>query len=157
MKNIKAFKDFVSEAINEATKYEAEATDLINAWINMDTTDPGNEEYNIKEFIWDGGREKDLRNAMKKQVRSMDKNAKDEFRVALDILLRQAKKHHVDENINETKELAWIDKGDSEEIRVTDNDGYVTIAQKDFGGKVIRLVVGYKQIPELVKALNKVK
>ena len=60
--------------------------------------------------------------------------------------------------VGEAKELAWIDKGDPEaEIRVVDNDGYVTIMQKEFGGKVVKLIIDYKQVPELVKALNKVK
>lgn len=60
--------------------------------------------------------------------------------------------------INEAKELAWIDKGDPEkEVRVTDNDGYVTIMQKEFGGKVVRVIINSDQIPELIAALKRAK
>ena len=61
-------------------------------------------------------------------------------------------------SLNEAKELAWIDKGDKDaEIRVTDDGGYVTIAQKDFEGRVVRVIIDTKQIPELITALKKAK
>jgi len=60
--------------------------------------------------------------------------------------------------VSEAKELAWIDKGDPEkEVRVTDNDGYVTIMQKDFEGRVARVLIDTKQIPQLIAALKKAK
>lgn len=60
--------------------------------------------------------------------------------------------------VSEAKELAWIDKGDPEkEVRVTDNDGYVTIMQKEFGGNVVRVIINSDQIPELIAALKRAK
>ena len=60
--------------------------------------------------------------------------------------------------INEAKELAWIDKGDPEkEVRVMDNNGYVTIMQKDFDGRVVRVLIDTKQVPQLIAALKKAK
>jgi len=60
--------------------------------------------------------------------------------------------------INEAKELAWIDKGDPEkEVRVMDNNGYVTIMQKDFDGRVARVLIDNKQVPQLIAALKKAK
>ena len=60
--------------------------------------------------------------------------------------------------VSEAKELAWIDKGDpSKEVRVTDDGGYVTIMQKDFEGRVIRVLIDTNQIPQLIAALKKAK
>ena len=60
--------------------------------------------------------------------------------------------------VSEAKELVWLDKGDpSKEVRVTDDGGYVTIMQKDFEGRVIRVLIDTKQIPQLIAALKKAK
>jgi len=60
--------------------------------------------------------------------------------------------------ISEAKELAWIDRGDTEKgVRVVDNDGYVTIMQKEFGGNVVRVLIDTSRIPELIVALKKAK
>ena len=60
--------------------------------------------------------------------------------------------------VSEAKELVWLDKGDPDkEVRVTDDGGYVTIMQKDFEGRVIRVLIDTKQIPQLIAALKKAK
>lgn len=60
--------------------------------------------------------------------------------------------------INEAKELAWIDKGNPDkEVRVMDNNGYVTIMQKDFEGQVVKVLIDTKQVPQLIAALKKAK
>jgi len=60
--------------------------------------------------------------------------------------------------INEAKELAWIDKGNPDkEVRVMDNNGYVTIMQKDFEGQVVKVLIDTKQVPQLITALKKAK
>ena len=60
--------------------------------------------------------------------------------------------------VSEAKELAWIDKCEpSKEVRVTDDGGYVTIMQKDFEGRVIRVLIDTNQIPQLIAALKKAK
>jgi hypothetical protein len=62
------------------------------------------------------------------------------------------------EIVREATELVRIDKGDPDkEVRVTDHGGYVTIMQKDFDGRVIRVLIDTNQIPQLIAALKKAK
>lgn len=175
MKNIKAFEEFNSAKISESKNDLIQAIKDIRAWVE----DEGDSKkykgllsnidyalklagevresnlYSVSEAKkitmnnLDWGKSTAERNANLDKYNSLktDKEKND--------FLKKLKSESI---VSEAKELAWIDKGDpSKEVRVTDNDGYITIMQKDFEGRVARVLIDTKQIPQLIAALKKAK